>query len=390
MFFRYRLLQCSYELKLNSYELNMLADLIGTGMKLPTLKQSITNEINKSQFNPNQWTALLLAIYNEGLELSASITEQRIERLVESITLHSSQTILPVLQSTLRKVRSADNLKEYLTSTLLHSFTTRFKQLVVKYGQGDERRLLGHVRLPTEYEQTNHRVTVLELGSFGDGTTRTFEVHMPSAFEDWKTNGIVECQNALTDLTLQTLVDNPTLVETWRKKTQKERVSPQFQLQLAQTLKLRPEVHGDIIQLCTCLLFQSIVIEDTEVAYFDLFSEIQTLKQELEQLRERIPTNDELLTYTVQRVRQGTQQTAKLNQLLNAYRRLQVENNLSDADSLSPERRLTNQIYQISGTLCHDGCQACLHVQSDVLHYSTSSFVHSRQLLEAYWEIYTL
>lgn len=385
MYFKYRLLQRSYELKLNSYELNMLADLIGTGMKLPTLRPSITNEINKSHFNPNQWTTLLLSIYTEGLELSASITEQRIERLVESITLHSAQTILPVLRSTFKEIASPDNLKAYLTSTLLHSFTTRFKQLVVKHGQGDERRLLGHVRLPTEYETTNHRVTILELGSFGDGTTRTFEVHMPSAFEDWTENGFVECQNARTDQALLTLLNNPSLVENWRNKTQDERVSPQFQLQLAQTLKLRSEIHGDIIQLCTRLLFQSIVIDDTEVDYFDLFTEIQALKEELEATRERIPTNDELLTYTVQRVRQGTQQTAKLNTLLDAYRQLHDENNLNDADSLSPERRLTNQIYQISGTLCHDGCQACLHVQSDVLHYSTSSFVHSRQLLEAYW-----
>ena len=73
----------------------------------------------------------------------------------------------------------------YLHSTVLHALTLRLKLLVTQVGQGDERQLLAHARLPLQFgTDADPCITICEAGAHGDGTIR----------------GVIDNWSALNDL----------------------------------------------------------------------------------------------------------------------------------------------------------------------------------------------
>lgn len=67
--------------------------------------------------------------------------------------------------------------------------------------------------------------------------------------------------------------------------------------------------------------------------------------------------------------------------MLSAYS--QIEGAAQDG-SLSPAERLADQIYRVSGSLCFDGCLACLHGDSELMPNALAEVAVSRRLLTRY------
>ena len=134
------------------------------------------------------------------------------------------------------------------------------------------------------------------------------------------------------------------------------------------------------------LISQSIEIQDT-IQHLDLFEEVYNIiKNQLIKTSQRLPNNQELISLLMHDVRQKGSATVVLQRIYNHYQSLQANNPLSTMDeSTGPDRRLMNQIYQVSGTLCLDGCQGCLHLGSDIVSIHSSHLMTSRRLLQHFW-----
>ena len=148
-FFQYSLLEQAHVLRLNSYELKMLTELIAAGVKDPVLKETLTELLFKrTEWQRREWKPLLNSIFTSRLNASGTISERRIDTLLEKIDTECKDTILPILKNEMQRVGNPSELETYLTSCLLHSWAIRFKDLVTKYGHGDARRLMLQVKLP--------------------------------------------------------------------------------------------------------------------------------------------------------------------------------------------------------------------------------------------------
>jgi len=382
-FFQYSLLQQVHVLRLNSYEVKMLTELISAGAKDPVLRETLTELLLKrTEWKRQEWKPLLKSIFNFRLNASGTISERRIESLLEKIDTECPDSVLKVLHTAITRIANDKELETYLTSCLLHSWAIRFKDLVTKHGHGDARRLMLHVKLPIAYDSSDYKLSVVELGSYGDGTVRTFESNLSEAFTEWNNDGILICQNARTDRALETLINM-----TPRPNSDNMNIkSAHFRRMFVRSLNLNPKTDLDIIQLCIRLISQSIEIQGDNIQYLELFEEVYQFKNQLIQTSKRLPNNQELISLLMNNVRQKRTATAVLQKIYAHYQALQANNPLSTMDeSTSPERRLMNQIYQVSGTLCLDGCQGCLHLGSDIVSVHSSHLMTSRRLLQHFW-----
>src|SRR5262249_26387072 len=109
--------------------------------------------------------------------------------------------------------------------------------------------------------------------------------------------------------------------------------------------------------------------------------EIEALRSDLETRLGRYAQDWELTSLAVQQAKQG--QTRELARLLTAFVGLEDIAD-SEAEALSAESRLSDQVYRIGGRLCADGCRGCVHQSSELMSDSLVEVTVSRKLLQSF------
>lgn len=108
------------------------------------------------------------------------------------------------------------------------------------------------------------------------------------------------------------------------------------------------------------MLFGSELVGNERFDSFDLYQEIRTVKGGLRQEFGRVPTVWELVSAATQRAGAKGADVPRLAALHEAYATLR---DASQEESFSPAARVADQVYRLSGSLCIDGCQACVHAR---------------------------
>ena len=101
---------------------------------------------------------------------------------------------------------------------------------------------------------------------------------------------------------------------------------------------------------------------------------------------QRLPNNQELISLLMNDIRQKESlppSSKRFTDIIKVYK--QTTQFPTMDDSTSPERRLMNQIHQVSGTLCLDGQSGCLHQGSDIVSTYSANLITSRRLLQDFW-----
>lgn len=96
----------------------------------------------------------------------------------------------------------------------------------------------------------------------------------------------------------------------------------------------------------------------------------------------RAPSTWELVGAVGHDAANGGAHTPRWARLLEIYGGLEGAN--LDG-SLAPQARLADQIYRLCARLCPDGCQACLHLGSDLMDDGLAEMTVSRRVLERFW-----
>ena len=383
-FFRYLIATDASTAGINGFQARYLAELVVSAAALPDLRDRLAGCLQT--WNWARFGAVLSDCFQRLLSQSPVLTSDRIDSMLEALEPHRG-SLKQILVNAVRGSADPTRFQGWLRTAVLQGIAIRLKQLFVLHGRGDERKVLLHASLPVQFGGEAHdRITVCEKGGFGDGTTRTFLGRVNEAFAEWRTSGLVDCPNARAD---QAVADAFALASTdgkWR------RLDPSDLKQLeslSQALGLDPAADSSALQLVGRLLFGKEEIFGERFEYFDLFGEIQKVRVKLREpggdfgmLRE--PGTWELVGAVVHAAARDSAETPGWSRLLAVYGGIE---DAADEESLAPRARLADQIYRISARLCPDGCQACLHLGSDVMSSDLVATTVSRRVLERFWAL---
>ncbi|WP_342657223.1 AAA domain-containing protein [Sphingomonas sp. NY01] len=283
-----------------------------------------------------------------------------------------------VLSQALKEVRDPEAMAAYLHSTVLHALTLRLKLLVTQVGQGDERQLLAHARLPLQFRaDADSCITICEAGAHGDGTIRGVIDNWPGLGDLVAAGYLGACPNADEDAMVRVFWAMPERHDAWRL------LDPRDATQLGLIAREIAEAGGTgagdrLPPVLTRILFAQEAVEAEPFTLFEIAADI-------EQVRERIfgpvarPVQAwELASAAVDAATSGV--APVLARLLGAYAALDP----TAAGSLSPEARLAEQVFRVSAPLCADGCRSCVHQSSDLMGDSLVQASVSRSLLQEF------
>ncbi len=107
--------------------------------------------------------------------------------------------------------------KRYLKSCVIQSLAMRLKEAFARASGGDPDQLMFHARLPVQFASAEKaEITICELASHGDGTTRSF-IENVGEFENlWRMGFIHECPNATEDVIMDKFFERRADHTIWR------------------------------------------------------------------------------------------------------------------------------------------------------------------------------
>ncbi len=373
-FLRYLIGSRSRSAGLNGYEAERAAELLFSAAGPPELRDKLRRLLRR--WDSTRLLDLLRQTYEELLSHHPLLTPSRVERLGRSLGDHRFRTLF---SSALEQLRSREAVEAYLRSVLLHSLAVRVKQWFVLHGRGEERRVLCHAKLPVQFgAEAEDTITVAETGAHGDGTTRTFIENIDSVLEEWRDGALVECPNAREDALIDAIHARKDCHRVWRSMDVRD--SEQLEALFGE-LGVDARTNDTFVQGIVTLLFGHESAGHERFARFDLFAETRAVGARLVERLERQPSTWELTSAVVSAARSCSEDTPEFTRLLAAYETLE---GASQEESLSGAARVADQAYRLSGRLCVDGCQGCLHVGSDVVSGLVSEALLSRALLERF------
>jgi len=298
------------------------------------------------------------------------LSVQRVNAVAASL---SDQRFQKIFQEALSSVSDPAAFRRYLKSLLIHSLTNRVKAAFSQFGGGDERRVIAHARLPIQFKEAEDlEITVCEAGAFGDGTARSFVANFPEFQREW-VNGFGRCPNAEEDATFQRFLGNRKHHLAWRELDPND-ANSLTAISTALELGDTP-VPSSILRV----LFGMETIGSERFSLYDLSDAVQQIEAGFIAQSQRRPTVWELASAAVRQARQEPE--GDLGRLLVCYE------GLEDAvleEALSPEGRLTDQVVRLNGTLCFDGCRACVHQPSDMMGDNMVESSTSRTMLQRF------
>lgn len=360
---------------LNSYQSRQLADLMITAAASPNGRKAIRRLMKR--WDSKVFEECVLAVYDKHLQQHPILTRKRVKDLAEAMDGPRSGN---AFSTVIRRVASDDFYDEYLPSVLVHGLVTRLKQSFVLYGSGDERRVVAHARLPIQHGVgTDQVLTAAELGEHGDGTTRTFIERVGPAFDGWLSGALSECHNASEDAVLQSLM---------RLSEKDVRILRAMRPDAPETIDEVRRILGvedAPLQTTLKVLFDVEELEGQTLDLFVLASEIARVSEYLAGSFRREADVWELVGAVVKRATSSGHSSIENDVDTPEWSRLYtIYAGLEGAvleDSLNAKARLANQVYKLSGRLCVDGCQACLHGGSDLMADGMAEVSVSRRML---------
>ncbi|MCY1646663.1 AAA domain-containing protein [Caulobacter sp. SL161] len=298
-----------------------------------------------------------------------------VSRVARVADVYGAPALKPVLQAALEGLSDPACLRRYIWTAVVHALGMRLKESFVQTARGDERQVIMHARLPLQFEAVDEAmITICEVGSYGDGTTRTFAERFETSKGHWRDGFITDCPNAAEDQALTRLFAAEDQHAAWRAL---DPTNPATLRLLADALGLPSGAPAPPAVLRVLYGREQVGLERVDL--YELAMELRVADAELRERLKREPTVWELVSAAVERARGGQAKTAA--RLLAAYE--QVEDAALD-DSLSPDHRLADQLYRLHGRLCVDGCQACVHQSSDLMSEGLVGASTSRSLLRRF------
>ena len=359
---------------LNGYEAERAAELLFSVAGPPELRAELGSLMRR--WDSRRLRELLQRTYDELLGHHPLLTSARIERLARSLGEHRFQALF---RSSLETMRSPEGFEAYLHSVLVHSLALRIKQSFVLHGRGEDRRVVCHAKLPMQFgADAEDVITIAESGAHGDGTTRTFAKNLSAVLEEWRVGSLVECPNAREDALVDVVHARSDRHATWRQIDSRD---PQEIEALFSELGLDLSAEKSFAHGIVTLLFGHETAGHERFAVFDLFTETRAVGEHLAARLERPPSTWELTSAVANAAESEAAETPAFTRLWKAYDALE---DAAHEESLSSAARVADQAYRLSGRLCVDGCQGCLHLGSDIVSGAVAEALLSRGLLERF------
>jgi hypothetical protein len=314
--------------------------------------------------------ALFQNVREQLLSQHPLMTAARVDRAADVL---GNDVFHSILNEGLREARNKYALRAYLISAILHSLALRLKLLITQIGQGDERQLLTHVKLPLQFGPDSEEIiTVCEAGAHGDGTVRGVVENWQALEELIGTGFLSGCPNADEDALVRRFWSMPARHEAWRQADPRDASAvAAITSELSTTAQRLPTV---LIRI----LFHQEAIEAEPFALYDVAAEIERVRHNVFGDTERPLPGWELASAAVEAAVANS--TPVLRRLYDAYDRL----NPNAEGSLTPAVRLAEQVFRLAAPLCADGCRSCVHQPSDLMSDTLAAASVSRWLLQRF------
>lgn len=367
---RFKIESGAQALGLNMFQMRRAAELIVSAVSVP----AYLDRLRRIAF---LWTvkdiaALFEDVRADLLSCHPMLSQDRVAKVAEAF---GDDRLKPVLASALKAIDDPVEVRAWLRSAVLHSLALRLKDSFVQLGHGDERQILAHVSLPLQFGAdavgTHPDITLCEVGSYGDGTTRAFLSRLEAAAGHWRDGFLWDCPNAREDAALDSLFSQPEHHAAWRALDPHD---PAALAGLAEPLGLDP---AEALPAAVLRVLYGVEpIGSDRVALYDLAVAVREVDRALQARLGRIPSAWEVTSAAVRNAQSAPD--TPLNRLLVAYGGL--DEGLQE-EGLSAEGRLADQVYRLSARLCVDGCQACVQRPSNLMSEGLMEASTSRSLL---------
>lgn len=373
-FLRFAVMVQSTTAGLSFYEGRQLADLAIAAAALKDVRKEMDDAVKGT--NGPRLAAALKRARDERLRFNPLLTTQRVDRVLARLT---ETPVVKSLKGAFERVKDDAAFAGYLRSALLQALLVRLQALFVIHGLADERRVLGHARLPVQFgTNADDLLTVCERAGGGDGTTRAFLSKAPEVMANWISEGLVSCPNASTDRLLASVLARTSDHARWRALDPRDVKGVQ---DLAEELKVDLSKDQAAFQVVLRNLFESSEVHGHRFDTWALLLEIQAARRVVATDLGREPSEWELVSAAVAMAQSKDAQTPVLSALLAAF---QSETDVPNEESLSPDGRLSELVFRLGTRLCIDGCQACVHSGSDLMPNELAQAASSRMLLERF------
>jgi len=369
-FTRYLVESRARGLGLNAYEARSGADLLVAAAGHPGLRKRLNHLLRF-------WSSASLAELLEDtraqlLRQHPLMTVARVEKTAAAL---AGQPFQKLVRDCLHEVVDPEAMAGYVRSLVLHGLAVRIKAWAAQAGQGDERRLLAHVKLPIQFGTNSEDViTICETGAHGDGTIRGLVERWEESLALWQSGFIATCHNAEEDAISRRFWALKELHQGWRGIDPRQ---PAALRHIAKVL-MPDEPDRPIPATLQRIMFEVEHVEAQPFPLYDVAHALEAVRAGVEAEAGRPVQDWELATAAVSSAVVGTQ--GVLQRLLQAYAAI---DSVADG-SLAPEARLADQAFRLAAPLCLDGCRGCVQQSSDLMSDSLAATSVSRQLLQAF------
>ena len=372
-FLRYLLQRECHIAGLSVYAAQRVAELLVAAAGDESLRKQLRMLLNA--WDENTLSSLLHRAYEKRLQQHPLLTANAVDDLVEEVR---EQEFQQVLKKAIYGVKDDKRFRDYLRSLVVHGVGLRLRDLFVRYGRGDERRVLFHIRLPIQFPgEWEDMITVFENGNHGDGTTRTFTSELP-AIDDWDVENLGNCPNAEEDRLIRDMLEKTTRHPEWLDY---DPSNTKNMKSLAQELGLSDADESGVMNRVIRILYGVEEVGVEQFRLYDLAREVNEIREREKERMRRSPSGPELVGAVVKKAQTASADASETARLLNAYE--SIDEGISE-ESLSAEARLADQVFRLGTKLCVDGCPACLHTDSNLMSLGLTEVTVSRRVLERF------
>lgn len=355
---------------INAFEARRGADLFVSAAADPTLRPRLLAAIRF--WDDSALAALLEDVRAARLAQHPLLTPTRVERVAATL---ADRRLQPAFQHAFRAAEDPARFGAWLRSSVLNGLAGRLKDLFVHLGRGDDRQVVGHVRLPIQFDGvTDDVITISEAGGNGDGTTRSFLDSLPEVTAAWAHDFLGACANADEDDLIRRALRQVDRHAEWRALDQTDVAAVAA---WAAELGLPPglPVPASLLRIFA----ETERVSGERVDLYDLAMAGDAVEARLVQDMGRRPSAWEHASAVVTLAEADP--ASAPGRLLLAYGQLE---DASQEGSLSAAARLADQVYRLGAHLCVDGCQACVHWPSDLMSDTMAEASTSRRLLQRF------
>ena len=370
-FLRYLVESRGRAIGIAGYDARLGAEIIAAAAGHPTFDSQLRRLVRF--WSPDGLKTLLTAVSSKILGQHPTMTAARVERAADALGVDGFHT---ALNEALQEVRDDNAFRAYLRSTILHGLALRLKLLVTQVGQGNERQLLVHARLPLQFgADSDTTITVCEAGAHGDGTVR-------GVIDDWETvvalvgSGFLgACPNADEDAMVRQFWHLADQHDAWRQ------TDPRDVIALAAIAEALAPGAEKVPPVLARILFAQESVEADSFALYDLAREIEAIRERVLDGLERPVTGWELASAAAEVAADAG--ATVLGRLYAAY----DSHDPNAEGAMTPAVRVAEQVFRLAAPLCADGCRSCVHQQSDLMSDSLVEASVSRSLLQGFLSI---